>query len=380
MKILKNKFNQSLKKVSLLLLFTIGFYSCSPDVISTETQSTEEKLLPTKVSDNNDITFLMSQENFFITFLETLKTIEETQYEICNNIDISSLNHQSDYLDFNDNISLKNFYDAIELSNRNFQDFFENKIDFLVSVAQQIDTISSFYNTDEEEIMNGIEELLWHFNMYDYNIQKCISDAMPIQTLWQEVKTLSDNWLANNQNNTDIYLNEDPSNLYEEDEILQLLLNTDSQIQIANEIETFALNDSKTNQPYGTCLLFRQKETTVNSSSKKIRVTLKTKSILFPKVKSKIEGWKRRNGQWKRRRFTKTLHMQGRVYHGNSASGNTCPSNLFLEVYIGITVTKRKKTFRITRSAGDIGFVGAYPYQLQATGFRGSLTTTTTLY
>ncbi|WP_340201271.1 hypothetical protein [Ascidiimonas sp. W6] len=376
-----------LKNVSVLFVL-IAIYSCSKDSVeSTNEESTSINEVTARES-NSDVTFLSGQKTFYSSYASSVSELRSLQSSLCSLIDLSGINSERGYLVFPDERSMQSLYEAIEDVDRRFQDTVEARLEELLVEAKKNPSIVNYYtleaaisNDVDEEILNGIEELMWNDGVFAENIQQCVSDRMPIPTLWNKVKTLSDNWLA--ASGEDLDVSKDPSNFYIDDEIASLFLNEDSQASILGKVETFT-EDVEINSNNGGsflsrangCRTWRKEVETGNNGSRRLRVVAKVRNyVAYKIIKSKITGWKRRRGRWKKRRFTKTLFMGGiAIAHRASLDENCDPAFSF---NISLSETKKKKSFRISRTWwGPDWYVAVCRDQFGAVGNVGSLNVT----
>jgi hypothetical protein len=365
-----------IKRVLMVFLIALLWQSCTTDLSENDSENFEKSAF--RNFDNNenlDVEFLSSQREFHQQYLQILDRLRSAQITYCNQMDVSSLIVERGVLIFDTQESFQQPYERVESLDTAFQNLFEEKIEELLQIARSYPNIVRFYE-NEEEIINGIEELLWSEGMYDHNVQQCISDRMPIQTLWQKTKDLSDEWLANTRDDLDLTL--DPANFYVDDEHIQLFLNSDSKINLLGQSHTFReeveINTTNQSSESNGCRTWKKEVQTGDNGSRKLKVKAKVRNyVVVKKIKAKIVGWKKRRGKWKKRRFTKTLFMGGNVIAHTANLQDNCDP--VFAINVSLNKTKKKKKFSISRHWwGPNWYVGACRNQFGAVGSVGSLT------
>jgi len=372
-------------RLSLYLFAFFIIWSCSSDQ---EELFPEESQITGSIEPNQDVEFLSSRSNFYSSYSLSISQLSSFQSTLCSRIDLSGLQIENGRFVFRSMESLQRIMSQLEDVNQKFEDELENKIDVLLTEAKNDASIVRHYESSlitlegnlDEEIVNGIEELLWNDGIFAHSMQECIDQKMPISTLWRKVKTLSDAWLVKATDEVDIDLSRDPADDYIDDDLMRLLLDENASIMLGDEVHTFIpdpLTDSKSVENASTwssnCRTWKRASKTGNNGSRKLKVRVSVRNFGFYKtLKAKIKGWKRRRGKWRRRRFTKTLNMGGNaIIHRASLSNNCDP---VFTTFINLSKTRRRKSFKITRTwwGGD-WYVAAVKNQFSGIGNVGSL-------
>ncbi|WP_340064336.1 hypothetical protein [Ascidiimonas aurantiaca] len=382
------------KPVSLMTLYLLALFliwSCSNDQ---EEPTFEENRFTGSIEPDPDVKFLSSRPGFYSSYSLSLSQLSSFQSTLCNRVDLSGLRIDNGRLVFRSVEDLQNIMSQLEDVNQKFENELEKQIDVLLTDAKNDASIVRHYESSlitldsnlDEEIVNGIEELLWSDGMFAHNMQECIDQKIPISTLWRKVKTLSDTWLARATDEIDIDLSKDPADDYIDDDLMRLLLDENASVVLGNEVHTFipdALTDSKSVNNVSTwssnCRTWKRASKTGNNGSRKLKVRVSVRNFVFYKtLKANIKGWKRRRGKWRKRRFTKTLNMGGNaIIHRASLSNNCDP---VFTTFINLSETRRRKSFKITRTwwGGD-WYVAAVKNQFSGIGNVGSLNVSATI-
>ena len=326
-----------------MLLTCILFFSCEKEEVIDEVIISETSVTNlAKISESNpDVTFLQSQENFNSTALNAIEEINSFLQDAQGTINFSDITAEEGVLVFPDSESFVGFYENIKNTDEDFQVFLEEKYDALLAVALENPEIINFYENDEEEIVFGIEDFMWHHDIYDHNFQKIISDNLPINSLWSKVKSLTDAWLEDS--GEDLDMDQDPSDLYVDNEHIQLLLNERSNIKISNQLETLeeiTENSRGENQAEFASCVTKTTKRVVQSRRRKLTVKVFVRDWgKIQEAGASIIGYQKRRRRWKRRRFGKNLSASGHIIYNNVF---TCE----MEIYRSRSRSSNRRRFR----------------------------------
>lgn len=336
-----------MKKISnvfLILITCTLLFSCNDNEVIDGVLLNKQTVtdLDRNSETNEDVDFLQSQSDFNEAALTAIDEINAFLDNAQGSIDVSNLNVENGVLSFSDSKDFTNLFEEIGTKDEEFQVYLDEKYDELLAVAIGNSQILDFYENDEEEIVNGIEDFMWYYNIHDYNFKKYVSDNLPINTLWQKVKTLTDDWLE--ESGEELDLETDPSDSFVGNEYLQLLLGENSSIIVAGETEVYEESvEYRTNQAQTrfTNCVNKSSKRVAQRGKRKITVTVFVRDH-FGKIQeagASIIGYKKKRRRWKRRRFGKKLNSFGWIVYNNVF---TCE----MEIHRSGSRSSRRRRFR----------------------------------
>lgn len=370
-------------KKLLFVALAILLFQCQ-----SETAMEEEIQVQKSIEGIGIITFpdspLLEDPNFSSVFNQTIDHLRRQRGVITSGLITGELQSQNGLISFRNDTEFQNTYENVKLKDEEWQDLYDHNIADLLEVASRNREVTSQFE-DEEDIENEIEDLLESYGFYDYDIQKSVTDDLGEGNLWTMVHDLEEQWL--NNSGVELDMESDPTENYVDDEIMQVLLNEQSQLQIGTEMAVFdgeniVLGASKSQlntRGSGGCTTWKSETKYGSSGSRRLKVKVKVRNYWTHKsLKAKIKGYKRRRGKWRTRRFSKTLYMYGDAIIHNANLQNKCDPAFRRE--IDLSESKRRRSYSIIRNWWGTGqYVGACKGRFHATGAVGSLNVTATL-
>lgn len=331
-----------MKKISkvFLILFTCTlFFSCDNQDVIEDVLVTDSSLARSSEI-SPDVEFLQSQTSFNTAVLLAIEEINSFFEQAQSKINIENIETEEGYLVFPNSESFQKVHQNIETVDEEYQVFLDEKYDMLLEIAIENTQILEFYESDHEEIINGIEDLMWHHNIHDYNLQQYVSLNLPINTLWSKVKLLTDQWLEESEE--ELNMENDPSDFYVDNEYLQLLLNENSNIKISGNLELYDEVEggvSSEIQTRAQSCITRLDKRVAQSRRRKITVKVFVRDYGgYKEAGASIIGYKKRR-RWKRRRFGKNLVSAGYVVYNAIFNCET-------EVYAAKSRSSKRRRFR----------------------------------
>lgn len=374
-----------MKKLLYLSFVTVFFMRCEQGQDLSEITPDEDLLRTAEISSIQSP--LLEYTDFRNAYTSASAQLKSTRANLTSQIDLSGLRSSEGMLLFPKGDQFRTAYEQVESTDSIWMETFDGQIDALLRVATANKEIMQRFES-EEDVENEIEDILEADKINDFDIQQDISNKMPINTLWSKVKVLDEEWL--NNSGEDLDLSKDPSDRFVDDEHMQLFLNEGSAINLLDTARYFeedmTVNRSteenvggRTENVGAGCRTWRKSVNDGNNGSRKLKVKVKVRSyVVVKKLKAKIVGWKRKNGKWKRRRFSKTLYMFGNaVIHSANLQD---PCDPVFATAISLNKTKKRRSFGISRHWWGLNwYVGACRNNFSAGGNVGSLWVYTTI-
>lgn len=374
-----------MKRLIYLPIFMLLFWQCGQDETTEITPENEANKVLQAPGPNSP---LLTNSSFSNAYQNAKQQLVNARSELASQVDVRRLRTKGGMLVFPTVDSFRSIYEKVESVDSVWLETYDAQIEALLRTALRSKEILSQFK-DEEDLENEIEDLLEADRINDFDVQQDIANRMPISTLWNRVKAIDDQWLAANEDEVDIDLSSNPTNQMITDDYMSIFLNDRSSINLLDTARNFAESVSKGNtkgrglERTATigqgCRTFRKSFNDGNNGSRKLKVVAKVRNwVVVKKLQTRIVGWKRRRGKWKRRRFSKTLVMFGNAIIHSAQLDDKCDPVFAVNTFLD--KTRKRKSFSIRRRRWGLNqYIGACRNSFSAGGGVGNLVVTTTI-